>query len=104
MWQDGLRPSPYSWQNPSPRVSVTRAFLSSRCLPNVPFRREKSVFGEKDPAAIINRYKEMTYIYKAGKEPEEGKIPVGVFRHDDTAEEYIDKVERKLKEQGIERG
>lgn len=81
-----------------------KGFSFIEVLTQCPVQAGKSVFGEKDPAAIINRYKEMTYIYKAGKEPEEGKIPVGVFRHDDTAEEYIDKVERKLKEQGIERG
>ena len=34
----------------------------------------------------------------------EGKIPVGVFRHDKNALEYIERVEAKLKEQGIERG
>ena len=46
----------------------------------------------------------MTYLYKDGKEPEEGKIPVGILKHDKSAVEYIERVEKKLREQGIERG
>ena len=69
-----------------------------------PVQAGKSVFGEKDPAAIMKRYKEGTYLYKEGGEPVEGKIPIGVFKHDTNAEEYIERVERRLRDQGIERG
>ena len=63
----------------------------------------KSIYGEKDPAKIIRLYKENTYLYKEGKTRIEGKIPIGVFRNDDGAEEYIEKTEARLREQGIER-
>lgn len=81
-----------------------KGFSFIEVLTQCPVQAGKSVFGEKDPAAIMQKYKEITYLYKEGKEPVEGKIPVGVFKNDESAEEYIDKVERMLREQGIERG
>ena len=81
-----------------------KGFSFIEVLSQCPVQAGTSVFGEKDPAAIMKRYKEGTYLYKPGGEPVEGKIPVGVFRHNKEAEEYIEKVERRLKEQGIERG
>ena len=81
-----------------------KGFSFIEVLTQCPVQAGKGVYGEKDPAAIMKKYKEMTYQYREGSAPVDGKIPVGVFRHDDEAEEYIDKVERKLKEKGIERG
>ena len=53
----------------------------------------------------MKAYKENTYLFKDGKKPDRDKTPIGVFRHDETAEEYIERIDRKLKEQGIiERG
>lgn len=46
----------------------------------------------------------MTYIHKDGVPAPQGKIRIGLLKHDDSAEEYIDKVERNLAEQGIKRG
>ena len=81
-----------------------KGFSFIEVLTQCPVQAGKSVFGEKDPAAIMKIYKEGTYLYKPDAEPVEGKIPVGVFRHNTEAEEYIEKVERRLREQGIERG
>lgn len=81
-----------------------KGFSFIEVLSQCPVQAGKSVFGEKDPAAIMKKYKEGTYLYKEGGEPVKGKIPIGVFKHDKTAEEYIEKVERRLREQGIERG
>lgn len=81
-----------------------KGFSFIEVLTQCPVQAGKSVFGEKDPAAIMKIYKEGTYLYREGAEPVEGKIPVGVFRHNTEAEEYIEKVERRLREQGIERG
>ena len=73
-------------------------------LTQCPVQAGKGVHGEKDPAAILKKYKEGTYLYKEGRETAEGKIPVGVLRHDKNAVEYIERVEAKLRKQGIERG
>ncbi|MBR1992879.1 MAG: 2-oxoacid:ferredoxin oxidoreductase subunit beta, partial [Firmicutes bacterium] len=81
-----------------------KGFSFIEVLSQCPVQAGKSVFGEKDPAAIMKRYKEGTYLYKEGGEPVEGKIPIGVFKHDTNAEEYIERVERRLRDQGIERG
>lgn len=81
-----------------------KGFSFIEVLSQCPVQAGKNVYGEKDAALIMQRYKEMTYLYKDGKEPEEGKIPVGVLKHDKTAVEYIERVEKKLREQGIERG
>ncbi|MDO4545508.1 MAG: thiamine pyrophosphate-dependent enzyme [Bacillota bacterium] len=81
-----------------------KGFSFIEVLSQCPVQAGKSVFGEKDAATIMQRIKDNTYMHKDGKTPEKGKIPIGVFRHDETAEEYIEKIEAKLKEQGIERG
>ncbi|MDO4485888.1 MAG: thiamine pyrophosphate-dependent enzyme [Bacillota bacterium] len=81
-----------------------KGFSFIEVLTQCPVQAGKGVYGEKDPSAIMKIYKEKTYLYKEGKEPQEGKIPVGVFRHDKNSLEYIERVEAKLREQGIERG
>ncbi len=80
-----------------------KGFSFIEVLSQCPVQAGKSVYGEKDPAKIMQGYKEGTYLYKEGKEAVEGKVPIGVFRNDTEAEEYIEKIEAKLKEQGIER-
>lgn len=81
-----------------------RGFSFIEVLTQCPVQAGKGVHGEKDPAAILKKYKEGTYLYKEGRETAEGKIPVGVLRHDKNAVEYIERVEAKLRKQGIERG
>ncbi len=80
-----------------------RGFSFIEVLSQCPVQAGKSIYGEKDPAKIMRLYKENTYLYKEGKTRIEGKIPIGVFRNDDGAEEYIEKTEARLREQGIER-
>ena len=80
-----------------------KGFSFIEVLSQCPVQAGKSVYGEKDPAKIMQGYKEGTYLYKEGKEAVDGKVPIGVFRNDTEAEEYIEKIEAKLKEQGIER-
>lgn len=81
-----------------------RGFSFIEVLSQCPVQAGKSVYGEKEPAKILKKYKEMTYIHKDGVPAPQGKIRIGLLKHDDSAEEYIDKVERNLAEQGIKRG
>lgn len=81
-----------------------RGFSFIEVLSQCPVQAGKSVYGEKDPVKIMKTYKENTYIYREGKDMEEGKIPLGVFRNDTNAEEYIERVEARLRQQKIERG
>ncbi|MCB6993841.1 thiamine pyrophosphate-dependent enzyme [bacterium 210820-DFI.6.37] len=80
-----------------------KGFSFIEVLSQCPVQAGKNVYGEKNPGAILKRYKENTYLYKPGNQ-EKGKISIGVFRNDPEIEEYIEKVEAKLKEKGIERG
>ena len=80
-----------------------KGFSFIEVLSQCPVQAGKNVFGNKDASTIMDRIKSQTYMYREGGEAVAGKIPIGVFRHDTEAEEYIDKIERKLKEQGIER-
>ena len=58
------------------------------------------------------KYKEITYLYKLGsndptgamaEKNAEGKIPIGLFKNDENAQEYLERVEAKLAESGIAR-
>lgn len=81
-----------------------KGFAFIEVLSQCPVQAGKSVYGEKDSVKIMKMYKENTYIYREGKTPEEGKIALGVFRNDPDAEEYIERVEARLRQQKIERG
>lgn len=81
-----------------------RGFSFIEVLSQCPVQAGKNVYGEKEPAKILKKYREITYMKQEGTDPPEGKIRIGVLKHDTAAEEYIDKVERKLAEQGIKRG
>lgn len=81
-----------------------KGFSFIEVLTQCPVQAGKAIYGEKDSAAIMKRIKDSTYLYKDGAPAVEGKTPIGVFRHDTESEEYIEKIERRLKEQGIERG
>jgi 2-oxoglutarate ferredoxin oxidoreductase subunit beta len=62
-------------------------------LSQCPVQAGKSVYGEKDPAAIMKTYKAAE---KAGT------IKVGLFKHDDQRKEYLTKVSERLQEKGVE--
>ena len=60
----------------------------------------------------MEKYKESTYLYKIGSDDPtgavaeknaEGKIPIGLFKHEQNAKEYLERVEEKLAQSGIAR-
>ncbi|MDD4200846.1 MAG: hypothetical protein PHS19_05590, partial [Eubacteriales bacterium] len=89
-----------------------KGFAYIEVLSQCPIHAGKNIWGEKDPAKIMQLYKENTYLAKTGTvepagnksaEDIEGKLPIGVFRNDPDELEYLDKVEAKLIESGIKR-
>ncbi len=89
-----------------------KGFSFIEVLSQCPVQAGKNVWGEKDPAKIMDLYKKGTYLYKMGvsdpSEPyndrnDEGLIPIGVFRNDPSAKEYLDRVQEMLAENGIGR-
>ncbi len=87
-----------------------KGFAFIEVLSQCPVQAGKSVWGEKDPSKIMDIYKKNTYLYKLGvNDPmeafadrnSEGLIPVGVFRNDPNAKEYLEKVQDKLVEKGV---
>ena len=88
---------------------IHKGFSFIEVLSQCPVQAGKNVYGEKDPSKIMEGYKKGTYLYKAadgaltGGVPGEkdGKIPIGLLHYDPDASEYLDRVEAKLKEQGI---
>ena len=78
-----------------------KGFSFIEVLSQCPVQAGKNVYGEKDPAKIMEGYKECTYRYREGEPPVEGKIPIGTFRKDETATEYLERVEARLASEGI---
>ena len=89
-----------------------KGFSFIEVLAQCPVQAGKNVWGEKEPAKIMEKYKECTYLYKIGSDDptgamaeknSEGLIPIGLFRHDQNATEYLERVEEKLAQSGIAR-
>lgn len=87
-----------------------KGFSFIEVLSQCPVQAGKSVWGEKDPAKIMELYKKGTFTIKAGgadadnatvTEAVDGILPVGVFRNNPDAPEYLEKVEAKLTECGV---
>ena len=78
-----------------------RGFSFIEVLAQCPVQAGKNVYGEKDPAKIMEGYKKVTYRYVEGEPEREGMIPVGTFRKDENAMEYLERVEEKLKAEGV---
>ncbi len=87
-----------------------KGFAFIDVLSQCPVQAGKSIWGEKDPAKIMKRYKEHTYMVKEGEfDPaaadragdKKDKIPIGLFRNDPDAPEYLEKVKAKLSQCGI---
>ena len=79
-------------------------------LSQCPVQAGKNVYGEKEPSRIMENYKKDTYLYR----PEEGallkdsvpdlrdgKIPIGLLHYDPEASEYLDRVEERLRSEGV---
>lgn len=89
-----------------------KGFAFIEVLSQCPVQAGKNVWGEKEPAKIMEKYKENTYLYKIGsndptgaqaEKDAAGKIPIGLFRHERGAKEYLERVEEKLAESGVAR-
>ena len=89
-----------------------KGFAFIEVMSQCPVQAGKSIWGEKDPVKIMELYKKYTYMTQPGEvDPAgarssgaiEGKLPIGVFRNNPDEPEYLEKVEAKLKENGIER-
>lgn len=87
-----------------------KGFSFIEVLSQCPVQAGKNVWGEKDPVKIMQKYKDSTYIYKGDPEDitgsnaernSEGKLPIGLFKHDKNSMEYIEKVQLALSENGI---
>ena len=78
-----------------------RGFSFIEVLSQCPVQAGKNVYGEKDAAKIMEGYKNGTCRYVEGEPPQEGKIPIGIFKKDENAKEYIERVEEKLAAEGI---
>jgi len=89
-----------------------KGFSFIEVLAQCPVQAGKNVWGEKDPSKIMEKYKEVTYLYKQGSDDPtgamaeknaDGMIPIGLFRNEENAKEYLERVEDKLSECGIAR-
>lgn len=89
-----------------------KGFAFIEVISQCPVQAGKNIWGEKDSAKIMDMFKKNTYLIKNGEAPaadaveskkNEGKLPIGVFRNDPSMPEYLEKVEAKLAENGIER-
>lgn len=81
-----------------------KGFSFIEVLSQCPVQAGNGVYGTKEPAQILKYYKDHTYQYQEGMQIPEGKIRIGTLKHDDKAEEYIEKVEKKLASLGIRKG
>lgn len=81
-----------------------KGFSFVEVLCQCPVQAGKNVYGEKDPAKIMEGYKAKTYQYKEGMEIPEGKTRIGTLKHDKHAKEYIERIEEKLISAGIKKG
>lgn len=89
-----------------------KGFSFIEVLAQCPVQAGKNVWGEKDPSKIMEKYKDVTYLYKQGSDDPtgamaeknaDGMIPIGLFRNEENAKEYLERVEDKLSECGIAR-
>ena len=87
-----------------------RGFSFIEVLSQCPVQAGKNVYGEKEPSKIMDGYKKGTYVYKGEKEQlagsslpdlKDGKIPIGLLHYDPEASEYLERVEAKLKAEGV---
>ena len=86
-----------------------KGFSFIEVLSQCPVQAGKNVYGEKDPAKIMENYKRDTFLYKAdetqltGPVPgtRDGKIPIGLLHYEPDASEYLDRVEERLRAEGV---
>ena len=81
-----------------------KGFSFIEVLSQCPVQAGKKVYGAKEPAEIMNLYKENTYIYVEGNGKPENKTKIGLLKHDLDTMEYLDRVNAMLDAQGMKRG
>ena len=86
-----------------------KGFSFIEVLSQCPVQAGKNVYGEKEPSKIMEGYKKATYLYKPQTEAltggvpglKDGKIPIGLLHYDPEASEYLERVEERLKAEGV---
>ena len=86
-----------------------KGFSFIEVLSQCPVQAGKNVYGEKEPSKIMEGYKKATYLYKPQAEAltggipglKDGKIPIGLLHYDPDASEYLERVEERLKAEGV---
>ncbi|MGI6766580.1 MAG: thiamine pyrophosphate-dependent enzyme [Lentihominibacter sp.] len=78
-----------------------KGFAFIEVLAQCPVQAGKNVWGEKEPAKIMAKYKEVTQIMGDGIKVEEEKIPIGIFVNDKSKPEYLTRIEEALADAGI---
>ena len=86
-----------------------KGFSFIEVLSQCPVQAGKNVYGEKEPSKIMEGYKKATYLYKPQTEAltggipglKDGKIPIGLLHYDPDASEYLERVEERLKAEGV---
>ena len=75
-----------------------KGFSLIEVISQCPTQSGKSVYGNKDPAFIINYLKQNSFIYKEGMEEPSGRIKCGILLHDNDKPEYIERMENKTEQ------
>ena len=70
-----------------------KGFSYIEVLSQCPVQGGKNLYGEKEPAAILKKYREMA---------KEGQVQLGVFTKDSPRTEYLERVNQRLAAQGWE--
>ncbi len=79
-----------------------RGFAFVEVLAQCPVQAGKNVYGEKDPAKIMEGYKKDTALYREGKELPPGKIPVGLLYRKKGVKEYTQRYDKQEDGEGRE--
>ncbi|MDO4553124.1 MAG: thiamine pyrophosphate-dependent enzyme [Bacillota bacterium] len=74
-----------------------KGFAFIEVISQCPTQSGKELYGTRDAAKIVQYFKENSWSYKHGVKPPEGKIVVGVLRHDNDKGEFTEKMLEKQK-------
>ncbi len=72
-----------------------QGFSFIEVLAQCPVQAGKGVYGEKDPAKIMEGYKQGTAIQRKGQPVEAGKIPIGLLYQEEGKKAYIQRHNRE---------
>ncbi|HYE68178.1 MAG TPA: thiamine pyrophosphate-dependent enzyme [Anaerovoracaceae bacterium] len=66
-----------------------------------PTQSGKEIYGDKNPAFIMEHLKNNSFVYKEGMDEPVGKIKCGILRHDNDRVEYIERMSERMKQFAI---